>query len=81
MITVVLLLLIFSLARKKISMILNFALRIVFGFLGVYGVNLALTYWEIETAVGYNPVTALTLGTLGFSGFFLLFGISFGRFL
>lgn len=75
------LLLIFSLAKKKISLILNFGLRAVFGFLGVYVINACLQFLEIEVAVGFNPATFLTLGTLGFSGFFLLYGIMFGKFL
>lgn len=80
-ILIVFFLLIFSLAKKKVSVILNFGLRVVFGFLAVYMVNAGLDFLEIEAAVGYNPATALTLGTLGFSGFFLLYGISFGKFL
>lgn len=76
-----LLLLIFSLAKKKISLVLNFALRGVFGFLGIYIANFVLSLFELETGVGYNPATFLTLGTLGFSGFFLIYGIAFGKFL
>lgn len=81
MIAAILILLIMSLVKKKISLFLNFGLRVVFGFLGVYFVNFGLGLIEVEAQVGYNPVTFLTLGTLGFSGFFLLYGIVLGKFL
>lgn len=67
--------------RKKLSQVLNFALRIVGGFLAIYFVNLCLSYQQISVKVGYNPVSALTLGTLGISGFFLLYGIALGKIL
>lgn len=67
--------------RKKLSQVLNFALRIVGGFLAIYFVNLCLNYQQISVKVGYNPVSALTLGILGVSGFFLLYGIALGKIL
>lgn len=71
----------FFLARKKFSAFLNFLLRITYGFVAVYLANLGLEKLGIETFVGFNPVTALTLGSLGISGFFLLYGVMFGNFL
>ena len=69
------------LAKKKFSVFLNFLLRIVYGFLAVYLANLGLAHLGIEIFVGFNPVTALTLGSLGISGFFLLYGVMLGNFL
>lgn len=69
------------LAKKKFSVLLNFLLRIVYGFLAVYLANLGFAYLGIEIFVGFNPVTALTLGSLGISGFFLLYGVMLGNFL
>lgn len=81
LIAVMVILLIFSLARKKMAMVLNFCLRVVFGFIGIYFFNAGLNYFQVDALVGYNPTSLLTLGTLGFSGFFLLYGIAFGKFL
>ena len=69
------------LAKKKFSAFLNFLLRIVYGFLAIYFANLGLAHLGIEIFVGFNPVTALTLGSLGISGFFLLYGVMLGNFL
>ncbi len=69
------------LAKKKFSVLLNFLLRIVYGFLAVYLANLGFAYLGLEIFVGFNPVTALTLGSLGISGFFLLYGVMLGNFL
>ena len=69
------------LARKKFSVFLNFLLRVVYGFLAIYLTNLGLAHLGIEIFVGFNPVTALTLGSLGISGFFLLYGVMLGNFL
>ena len=71
----------FFLAKKKFSTFLNFLLRIVYGFLAIYLTNLGFAHLGIEIFVGFNPVTALTLGSLGISGFFLLYGVMLGNFL
>lgn len=67
--------------RKKIEIVLNFLLRIVFGFLAIFLANYCLAYYKIDISVGYNPISALTLGTLGISGFVMLYGIVLGKFL
>lgn len=69
------------LAKKKFSAFLNFLLRIVYGFLAIYLANMGFAHLGIEVFVGFNPVTALTLGSLGISGFFLLYGVMLGNFL
>lgn len=67
--------------KKKLSAVLNFFLRVVYGFLAIYLANLGFSYLGIEIFVGFNPITALTLGSLGISGFFLLYGVMLGNFL
>ncbi len=78
---VVLLVMVFSFAKKKGTLILNFCLRVVFGFLAIYGVNYGLYTLDIVGGVGFNPISAVTLGTLGMPGFFLLYAISLTKFL
>ena len=57
--------------------VLNFTVRIVVGFIGVYFLNAFLARQGIDVAVGLNVFSALTLGTLGMGGFALLYGIMF----
>ena len=56
--------------------ILNFLLRMVYGAVGIQAINLVLSAVGISVSVGLNPVSLLTVGTLGISGLGLLFGIS-----
>ena len=45
--------------------------------LGIYAVNLCLAKLGIAGAVGINPFTVLTVGSLGTGGLGLLYGIMF----
>ena len=72
--------LIFSIIRG-VSVIVNFFLRVVYGFLAIYLANWGLSCLGIHMFVGYNPVSLLTLGALGISGFIVLYGIMLGKFL
>ena len=57
--------------------ILNFLLRIVFGVIAIYVVNtLFSTTLGIGVHIGLNMLNLLTVGTLGISGFGLVFAIS-----
>ena len=56
--------------------ILNFALRIVYGAIGIQTVNMLLAFGGISISVGLNLVSLLTVGFLGISGLGLLFGIT-----
>lgn len=56
--------------------IINFLLRMVFGAVGIQLLNMVLLSQNISIAVGLNPLTLLTTGSLGISGLALLFGIS-----
>jgi len=67
--------------RKKAEWIINFVLRMVFGTLAIYFVNLALKRYGMECFVTINPISVLTSGFLGFPGVAVLYGIQFYRFL
>ncbi|MBQ8184483.1 MAG: pro-sigmaK processing inhibitor BofA family protein [Lachnospiraceae bacterium] len=56
--------------------ILNFLLRMVYGAIGILVGNFLLGAAGISASVGLNLVSLLTVGSLGFSGLGLLFGIS-----
>ena len=57
--------------------ILNFLLRIVFGVIAIYVVNtLFSTTLGIGVHIGLNLLNLLTIGTLGISGFGLVFAIA-----
>lgn len=57
--------------------ILNFLLRIVFGVIAIYVVNtLFSATLGIGVHIGLNLLNLLTVGTLGISGFGLVFAIS-----
>lgn len=62
---------------KKVEWLVNFILRAVMGAVGIYFINLFLTFQEIGVSVGINPVTVLTSGFLGFPGLAVLYGIRF----
>lgn len=62
---------------KKVEWLVNFILRAVMGAVGIYFINLLLTFQEIGVSVGINPVTVLTSGFLGFPGLAVLYGIRF----
>ena len=62
---------------KKVEWLVNFILRAVMGVVGIYFINLLLTFQEIGVSVGINPVTVLTSGFLGFPGLAVLYGIRF----
>lgn len=66
---------------KKVEWLVNFILRAVMGAVGIYFINLLLTFQEIGVSVGINPVTVLTSGFLGFPGLAVLYGIRFFKIL
>ena len=71
------LVLLIGVLKRKAEIFLNFTVRIVVGFIGVYFFNAFLARQGIDVAVGLNVFSALTLGTLGMGGFALLYGIMF----
>ena len=59
------------------DLILNFLLRVVFGAIAIYAVNSLFSgVFGGNLHVGLNPLNLLTVGTLGISGFGLIFAIS-----
>lgn len=67
--------------RKKAEWLINFLFRAVVGSVLIYCINMAVTSYGIQIAVGINPVTVLTSGFLGFPGIALLYGINLLEFL
>lgn len=64
-------------ARQKAMFLINFVMRLVMGMTIVYFVNEFLAVQHIDVAVGMNPATLLTMGSLGFPGVAALYGILF----
>lgn len=59
------------------DLILNFLLRVVMGVIGIYTVNTLLTsVFGASIHLGLNILNLLTIGTLGISGFGLVFAVS-----
>lgn len=69
------LVLMIGILRRKAEIVLNFFVRMVVGMVGIYVVNAILAQKGIDLAVGLNAVSALTIGSLGFGGFLLLYGV------
>jgi inhibitor of the pro-sigma K processing machinery len=72
-----LLILVIGILKQKAQLVLYFCARIALGMAGVYFLNNFLKSQEVSALVGMNPVSALTIGFLGISGFALLYGILF----
>ena len=60
--------------RRKAEHLLTFLFRLVTGTVMIYFINLAVASYNMEIAIGINPVTVLTSGILGFPGVLLLYG-------
>lgn len=67
--------------KQKSRVLFQFVARVMLGSVGIYFFNKFLKMQEIPVAAGLNPVNLLTLGTLGISGFALVYGILFYKFL
>lgn len=72
-----LLVLFMGLLRQKAEFLVNFLVRGLLGIIGIYLCNMALAELGIACAVGINPFSVLTVGTLGTGGLGLLYGIVF----
>lgn len=82
MIAVICVLILFIGAMKqKAEILTTFVLRAFAGSVGIYAVNGMLKSQGLEVVPGVNPVTVLTVGTLGISGFALIYAILFYRLL
>lgn len=76
-ITIVSILLVLIIGRKRPDYAINFFLRIGLCFVAVYFINDALLDKGIPVCVAMNAVTFLACGFLGFPGLFLMYGIAF----
>ena len=77
MLGICLLVLSIGVLRRKAEILLNFCVRTILGIVAFYTMNMMLNGLGIESAVGLNPISVLTVGSLGTGGFALLYGISF----
>lgn len=62
--------------RRRAEHLLTFLFRLVTGTMMIYFVNLAVASYNMQFAIGINPLTVLTSGILGFPGVLLLYGIN-----
>lgn len=69
------------LMKKRAQLVLNFLVRVVLGAICIIFLNDFFANQGISVSVGLNPVSLLTIGTLGISGFALLYGIVAAKFL
>lgn len=77
MVGICILVLLIMFFRQKAEMILNFIVRSVLGSMGIYVINMLLGQIGIVSLVGINPISVLTVGSLGAGGLGLLYGIYF----
>lgn len=75
------LVLVIGAVKQKSKVLFQFMARAMLGLVSIYFCNKFLEIQKIPVAVGLNPVSFLTLGTLGISGFALLYGILLYEFL
>lgn len=76
-----LIVLLMGVIKERARMVAVFLSRAVVGIAGVCLINQLLAAQGIDVAVGVNPVSVLTIGTLGISGVALLYGIMLYRLL
>ena len=69
------LVLIIGALKQKSKALFHFLTRAVLGMISIYFCNEFLKMQSISASVGLNPISFLTVGTLGISGFALLYGI------
>ncbi len=67
--------------KQKAEALTTFVLRSFAGAVGICFVNEILKNQGISSVPGVNPVTVLTIGSLGISGFALIYAILFYRLL
>ena len=67
--------------KQKAEALTTFVLRSFAGAVGICFVNEILKNQGISAVPGVNPVTVLTIGSLGISGFALIYAIVFYRLL
>lgn len=63
--------------KQKSKVLFQFLARAVVGLVSIYFCNEMLELQNVSVSVGLNPVSFVTVGVLGVSGFALLYGILF----
>lgn len=74
---ILILVLLMGAVKNQAEWIINFALRGVLGMMSIYFLNLLLADVMPGMKLGYNLITFLTTGILGFPGVAMLYGINF----
>ena len=74
---ILILVLLIGTLKNRGEWLVNFVLRGVLGMMSIYFVNLLLAGSMPGMRLGYNPITFLTSGILGFPGVAMLYGINF----
>lgn len=77
MIGICALVLMIGLLKRKAAIVLNIIVRIIVGSVGIIFLNDFLLKQGIPVSAGLNPLNLLTIGSLGTSGFALIYGILF----
>lgn len=67
--------------KKRAGFLLSFLTRMIVGMGSIYFINEFLSAWQINLMVGWNPISLLTSGSLGFGGVALLYAIAACKFL
>lgn len=75
------LVLLIAMLKRRAQILLNFLVRMVMGVISITFMNELFVSQGITLAVGINPLSLLTSGTLGFGGVALLYGIMACKFL
>ena len=65
-----------SIVFHKMEWIINYLLRLTFGIIGIYLINLLFQSVGYDIYVGVNEGTMLILGLLGAPGILCLYGLS-----
>jgi len=77
MIGICVLVLLIGLLKQKAAIVLNILVRTIVGCVGIILLNDFLQQQGIPVSAGLNPLNLLTIGSLGTSGFALIYGILF----
>ena len=77
MVGICVLVLLIGILKQKAAIVLNLIVRVVVGCVGIILLNDFLQKQGIPVAAGLNPLNLLTIGSLGTSGFALIYGILF----
>ncbi len=77
MVGICMLVLLIGVLKQRAAILLNIIVRVVVGCVGIILLNDFLQKQGIPVAAGLNPLNLLTIGSLGTSGFALIYGILF----